>query len=121
MHSTDFKNVQGTRGKEIRAETSVPGDSLWFSGHFPEEPLLPGIAQLAMVHDLIRRFYPENMILAGVKRVRFKQVIRPENRIEIQANPDQDKQDEFQFRLKVEDEVACTGKLVYRQPDTIGR
>lgn len=120
MHSTDLKNVQGARGKEIRAETSVPGDSLWFSGHFPEEPLLPGIAQLAMVHDLIQHFYPEDMILAGVKRVRFKQIIRPDKRIEIQANPDQDKQAEFQFHLKVEDKVACTGKLVFRKSDTTG-
>lgn len=116
MHSTELKNVQGARGEEIRAETSVPGDSLWFSGHFPQEPLLPGIAQLAMVRDLIRRFYPGDMVLAGVKRVRFKQVILPDTRIEIQAKPDQDKQAEFQFRLKVEDKVACTGKLVFRNP-----
>jgi len=121
MHSTDLKNVQGAREKEIRAETSVPGDSLWFAGHFPEDPLLPGIAQLAMAHDLIRRFYPEDLIFTGVKRVRFKQVIRPDSHIQIQVNPDQDKHAEFQFRLKVEDEVACTGKLVFREPDTTGR
>jgi len=36
----------------LKAE--VPPDSPWFDGHFPENPILPGIAQLEMAIDAIR-------------------------------------------------------------------
>lgn len=113
MHAAELKNVRGTRGEAMRAETSVSPDSPWFSGHFPNDPLLPGIAQLAMVKDLIRLFYPEELILAGVRRIRFKQVIRPDDCITIEANPDPKKRTEFQFVLRAEEVVACSGKLVF--------
>lgn len=117
MYSTELKNVRGTRGETIRAETLVSPDSPWFSGHFPNDPLLPGIAQLAMVKDLVRLFYPEELVLAGVRRIRFKHIIRPDDCIVIEANPDPKRRNEFQFVLRAQEVVACSGKLVFVEPD----
>lgn len=117
MHSTELKNVRGGQGEALRAETSVSPDSPWFSGHFPNDPLLPGIAQLAMVNDLIRLFYPQELVLAGVRRVRFKHIIRPDDSIVIEANPDPKRPTEFQFVLRAEEVIACSGKLVFVEPD----
>lgn len=117
MCLTELKNVRGTRGETIRAETRVGPDSPWFSGHFPNDPLLPGIAQLAMVNDLIRLFYPGELVLAGVRRIRFKHIIRPDDRIAIEANPDPKRRTEFQFVLRAEEVMACSGKLVFVEPD----
>ena len=40
---------------EVKAHIRVPADSPWFDGHFPDAPVLPGVAQLGMVHDLLCR------------------------------------------------------------------
>ena len=68
---------RGTDG-EINAHIRVPADSPWFDGHFPEAPVLPGIAQLGMAHDLLCRAFNQRLPVTQVSRVRFKQMIKPE-------------------------------------------
>lgn len=71
---------------EIRATASVPGDSAWFSGHFPGEPILPGIALLGLVVETIRAAEAaegRGIAITGLRRVRFRQPVRPGERMEI--------------------------------------
>ncbi len=63
-------------GKMV-ASVAADGNSPWFSGHFPENPILPGIAQLKMVADLISKSVEGNMYLRGVTRVKFRKIVRP--------------------------------------------
>ena len=37
----------------ITASACVPADSVWYAGHFPGNPILPGIAILALVEEAI--------------------------------------------------------------------
>jgi 3-hydroxymyristoyl/3-hydroxydecanoyl-(acyl carrier protein) dehydratase len=62
---------------EISAHIQVPERSPWFDGHFPRMPLLPGIAQLGMVRDLLVRMHGPGTAVRRISRVRFKQMIRP--------------------------------------------
>lgn len=60
----------------------IPRDSLWFSGHFPDMPLLPAIGMLGMVYDTLAAYASHNsmhLILREMKRVRFKKILRPES------------------------------------------
>ena len=55
--------------------------SPWFDGHFPGQPILPGIAMIAMAFDAAREKEARegNRIrLKAVKRVRFKKPVRPD-------------------------------------------
>lgn len=64
----------------------VPKDSPWFSGHFPGEPILPGIALLGMVHDTLRAFAEHtgsHIVLKELKRIRFRQIVRPDTRLTV--------------------------------------
>ncbi len=59
---------------------TIPVDSPWFSGHFPEDPIFPGVALLALLQQaLILQAGSENpdARLVSIKRVRFKQMLRP--------------------------------------------
>jgi len=40
-------------GARAAAELEVPGDSPLFTGHFPGQPVLPGIAHLALVQHVL--------------------------------------------------------------------
>ena len=59
------------------AETGSP----WFSGHFPDAPILPGIAILSMVTDAITHHESEKgkkIRIASIRGVRFRLPVRPD-------------------------------------------
>ena len=57
---------------------AVPADLLYFAGHFPGEPVLPGVAQLvALVLDRVQALWPELGEPTRVGRLKFKQPIAP--------------------------------------------
>ncbi len=87
---------------------AVPG-SPWFSGHFPDDPILPGIAQLAMAFEAVKHLAGEDIKITGVKKVRFKQIIRPNDRLTIRVSPTQS--DTYAFRILLKGELACNGIL----------
>ena len=96
---------------QISAEVQIPPESPWFCGHFPEEPILPGIAQLGMVCDAIRRSSHQEPKVSGISRVRFKQMIRPGDRLAITVKPRKEREEFFSFQVKVDREVACSGVM----------
>ncbi len=40
-----LEKLETSPQNRIRAKVRVPADSAWFSGHFPGNPVLPGIAR----------------------------------------------------------------------------
>jgi hypothetical protein len=53
----------------VEARGRIPDDSPFFSGHFPGNPMVPGIALLALVR---RALAPERAV-TGFRRVKFRQ------------------------------------------------
>lgn len=98
-------------------QVSIPAESPWFEGHFPGDPLLPGIAQLHMVMEAIRATLNEAVCLTGLKRVRFKRIIRPEETIDIAVDPVEDKSGMYRFQLTIEGEIACSGIMLTGPPE----
>ena len=82
-----LNEIERNAENEIRAVIQVPAASPWFDGHFPGEPVLPGLAQISMVFDVIRKCLKANGGYLNVSRVRFKRIIRPEDRLEVMRNP----------------------------------
>ena len=99
----------------ISAEIQVLPESPWFCGHFPEEPILPGIAQLGMVFDAICQLTDQELKISAVSRVRFKQIIRPGDRLTITAQSLADRDEAFSFRVLAGGEVACNGVMILAQ------
>lgn len=95
---------------EIRARIRVPADSPWFDGHFPGEPVLPGIAQLGMVHDLLCRAFDQQLLVTRVSRVRFRQMIRPEQQLTLTVKRGE-AAGNHPFRITGDEGSICTGQL----------
>lgn len=105
-------NKRHTAGAaDLIADIRVPLESPWFSGHFPGNPILPGIAQLEMVLDLIRQSVDHPIRLAAVNRVRFKQMILPEERFRLVASPKGDQRGTYSFRTLKADELVTSGVI----------
>ena len=107
----NLKEITRSAENEISADIHVPQDSPWFDGHFPAEPILPGVAQLGMVFDAISKARNRELKISNVRRVRFKRIIRPNDKLKIMAAPLKQEEGSYSFRIMIQDEVVCSGVM----------
>jgi len=93
----------------IMTTVQLDPDSAWFAGHFPGDPVLPGIAQLGMVQDVIRQSSGEDLSTANLSRVKFKRLVRPGDILSIQVVPDSVAADTYSFTITVKGKEVCNG------------
>lgn len=97
---------------EFSYTAKVQRNSPWFLGHFPDDPILPGIAQLAMVFDAVNQVNNEGKKIFEIKRVRFKQVIKPDDPIDLIITPCSTGPDHYFFKIMVRSALACSGTMI---------
>ena len=102
---------------EIVASVAIDGNSPWFSGHFPDNPILPGIAQLKMVADLISKSAEGNMCLTGVTRVKFRKIVKPGDLLDIRVTSGT-KINQYIFKITSGDQDVCSGWMFFTLNET---
>ncbi len=95
----------------MQARVTAEADSPWFSGHFPGDPILPGIAQLSMVTESLRTVFGKNGSLESVSRIKFKKIIRPGDIMDIKIRAG-GKNNHYSFTISSEHQEVCSGRLV---------
>jgi 3-hydroxyacyl-[acyl-carrier-protein] dehydratase len=104
----------------VHATYHVRGDEFFLQGHFPGNPVVPGVilceimaqsACLLVVKELVNRtpFY------AGINKVRFKKQVKPGDTIEVSAHITQNKGMLFYAyaEAKVNGELCTSGELIF--------
>lgn len=95
---------------EIMARVTVAADSPWFSGHFPDNPILPGIAQLHMVAEVVAFSRQEPLYIDRLNRVKFKKPVRPGETVAIHvAAPESGNR--YSFRITQDHQDVCSGTM----------
>jgi hypothetical protein len=91
----------------------LPEDLLYFRGHFPNDPLLPGVVQLNdLVLPAVTRHWPHLGTVVRLRRVKFVHPFRPGDEVRLQLT-ERAKPMELDFLLE-RDGVCCTsGILVF--------
>ena len=108
-------NIKCSDEGEISADIKIKPDSPWFSGHFPGDPILPGIAQLAMVFDAIKHRIHDDLKISVVRRVRFKQVVKPKDELTLTVQPISEHPFSYSFKIMLKYEVVCTGTMLLKR------
>lgn len=68
-----------------------------FKGHFPEQPVLPGVCMVLIVKNAVRELTGENWFLSEARQVKFLEMIIPH-------------QDEvYDFHLEIEEKESYCG------------
>lgn len=101
--------------QETRAELMlrVDADLFWFRGHFPGQPLLPGVAQLDWVIHYGTRLLAPGKVFASVENIKFQQPILPGSTLKLTLDWQAEKGLSFQY-LRVQGQqlyVASSGKI----------
>jgi len=86
--------------------------SPWFEGHFPGEPILPGIAQISIIWDSIRKNAGHDAVITEVKRLRFRRIVRPGEELSVAVEPDKNKKGQYAFKITAGGELVCNGVMV---------
>ena len=114
-----LQEVKANELNQLEAGAFVPTDSLWFSGHFPGEPILPGIALIhivwqAIVQDAGKR--SEEIRLDALKRVRFTQPVRPGENLSVFITGDEAGEETlYSFKVVSRENVICSGLLAAKK------
>ncbi len=94
-------------------QLAVPPDLAYFSGHFPVTPVLPGVVQVDWALELGRERLELPEKFAGME-VKFQQLVRPGDRIELSLRFDQERSKlYFAFR---NGEAACSSGRIVLEP-----
>jgi 3-hydroxyacyl-[acyl-carrier-protein] dehydratase len=79
-------------GQRVRARYRVTGDEAFLAGHFPGNPILPGVIQLealaqagavALLSD--ERYAGSLPLFGGVEDVRWRRLVRPGDELELEV------------------------------------
>jgi len=107
------------RSRELQADSvtltlQVEAGLFWFRGHFPELPILPGVAQLDWVmHYGVTLLAPDKQF-AAVENIKFQQPVPPDSLLQLRIDWDAEKSRlSFRYSLLTDggEQSASSGKI----------
>jgi 3-hydroxyacyl-[acyl-carrier-protein] dehydratase len=110
-----LNEVQMVSSDTLDARACVPKDSIWFTGHFPGEPILPGIALLHTVYDAILSKAGnggESVKVSSLKRIRFTGPVRPGEMLLLSVTREGGIEEIlYNFKVFVKETIVCSGLM----------
>ena len=123
--------VNYTKGESLEAIKNVTINEPFFTGHFPQRPVMPGvliIEALAQACGILvflteGKLPDENSLyyLAGVDDARFKRVVEPGDTLHLCVKLTKAKRDVWKFSAEahVNGEIACSAELTNVKKDVV--
>ena len=114
-------------GKSLVAIKNVTFNEPQFTGHFPEQPIMPGVmivealAQatgiLAFKSEVGKPIDGQIYMLVGIDKVRFKRMVEPGDQIRLEVEVMVVKRGIWKFKCRalVEDQIVTTAELMCTQ------
>lgn len=113
-------------GKRARAYKNVTINEPFFEGHFPGEPVMPGVLiveALAQTGGLallsLEELQGKLAMFAGINDFRFKQVVRPGDRLEMEVSLTAMRRQigKGEAEARVDGQVVASGELWFALVD----
>ena len=108
-----LKDVKRIAPNALEAQADASQDSVWFIGHFPGEPILPGIALVNTVYEAIEwdaHDRGESVQILSLKRIRFTGPVRPGEKFVLNLTREDAGQERlFHFKVVVNENIVCSG------------
>jgi 3-hydroxymyristoyl/3-hydroxydecanoyl-(acyl carrier protein) dehydratase len=109
-------------GRSGRAAKAVSNGEAFFQGHFPGQPIMPGVLQIAAMSQLSSLLLMQGETrpdavpwLAKMQRIKFRKPIFPGDLMVVESEiigEDENGKMQFKTTTRVGDNVACSGILV---------
>lgn len=111
---TRFPQIQDCEfdGDKVNLQLKVQPGLIYFSGHFPPQPILPGVTQLFWVEQFGKLFFNIELPFLRMEVIKFKKIIRPGDIIQMTLNW-KASTGKLYFELFSIDDSHSSGRMVY--------
>lgn len=91
-------------------DLDLPAEHDAFAGHFPGQPILPGVVQIDWAVRLAETYLDSHMSAARDYQVKFRRVIAPGARATLELRIEREHR-ALHFTYRAGDEIASTGRI----------
>ena len=109
-------------GIRIKGLKHVKGDEYYFEGHFPGNPIMPGVLQvetIAQTGAVAVLMLPENkgklLLFAGIDKARFKRIVKPGDELMVEVEIDSFRRNigKGKGKATVDGDLACAAEIMF--------
>lgn len=117
--------ISVVKNEKIIAKTIFKGNEFFFQGHFPGNPICPGIitlealgqAAIALItfsFDETKDYHDLIVYIASANDVKFKEIIRPDEEVTYHSTLLRQKEKMYKFHCEafVRGQLACKGDIL---------
>ena len=97
----DFYTIQKLETTEgtISAHILLNPKHEVYKGHFPEQPVVPGVIQLQIVKEILEKHLVQQLFIAKVSNAKYLKINTPENSEVLQITIQHKKTDEGEYKV----------------------
>ncbi|WP_347903474.1 AMP-binding protein [Pseudomonas purpurea] len=96
---------------EWNLHLSIPPDLAYFSGHFPQTPVLPGVVQVDWALNLGQQLLDLPARFAGMEVLKFQQLVRPGDQVQLHLRFDRER-GKLYFAYRNDTAACSSGRIL---------
>ncbi len=118
MLVNDFYTVLSIEAEyqQIQATINLNPDHQLYLGHFPEQPVVPGVMQLQILKEILEEQMQQKLQVYNISQVKFLNMIIPSNQLlqlSIIFQTTEDDQLKVDAAIKVDGRITTKVKAIY--------
>ena len=132
MNREEIKNILPHRGSMLlldeawlegetaRGRYTARGDEWFFDGHFPGNPVMPGVVQCEIIAQASCMLFAEEIrgktaYYAGIDKLRFRRMVRPGDTLELSSTLLRSKLNVYVVKgeARVDGELCASGEFSF--------
>jgi 3-hydroxymyristoyl/3-hydroxydecanoyl-(acyl carrier protein) dehydratase len=102
------KNID-KQDNRIELVLCFPKEAIYFQGHFPETPILPGFVQIYYAMFFAKKYWPISDNLNNIKKMKFTKIISPDFDVSLVLEKISD--DKIAFKYKDDTRIYSSGEF----------
>jgi 3-hydroxyacyl-[acyl-carrier-protein] dehydratase len=116
----DFYTIQKTEITEnkISADVLLNPNHAVYKGHFPEQPVVPGVIQLQIIKEILEESLGQQLFISHVSSAKYLIVVTPDTSPELNITIQYNKTEENEIKVNA---LIGSGEIVFTKLKMIFR
>jgi len=109
-----YRRQKSDTTQSVLFELYVPDDLAWLAGHFPGQPVVPGVVQVHWAAELCKEMFEIQLPFRTVENLKFQAMIPPDTHVDLQMECARDS-DRIGFRYFSSETLFSEGKFRFAE------